>query len=155
MTFFNRHKNVKVVFPDYLLQEIGVYGTKSYPKEFGGILIGHYTENFKTLHIRDTILPKKYKGERHSFERSITGLIEHLKKIYRSNPIQYYVGEWHTHPDGSTHYSNTDLNSMIEIADCATVNIKNPVLLILSVNDLKVKDLTLYLYDNKKLLEYE
>ncbi|MFC4029223.1 Mov34/MPN/PAD-1 family protein [Zunongwangia endophytica] len=144
-----------MVLSDYLLQEIGVYGTKCYPKEFGGILIGEYTEDFKTLNIRDTILPKKYKGESYSFERSITGLVEHLKKIYQLKPSQYYVGEWHTHPDGSTHYSNTDLNSMIEIADCKTVNIQNPVLLILSVNKSKVNDLSLYVYDNKKLLKYE
>ena len=143
------------MFPEHLLQEIGAHGIKSYPKEFGGILIGEYTEDFKTLNVNDTILPKKYKGERYSFERSITGLVEHLKRIFQSNPSQYYVGEWHTHPNGSSHYSNTDLYSMIEIADCRTVNIKNPVLLILSVNESEIKDFTLYLYDNKKLLIYE
>ena len=42
-----------------------------------------------------------------------------------------YVGEWHSHPNGSTQYSSTDLAAMIDIEK--EVAIENPLLLIVSV----------------------
>ena len=44
---------------------------------------------------------------------------------------------------------------MIDIVNCDTVNIKNPILLILSVNKVEVTEYTFYYYNNKKLIPYE
>ena len=51
-------------------------------------------------------------------------------------------------------YSLIDLNAMQSIAESETVRIKNPILLIVSINNQKLKNYTFYLYDNNKLLEY-
>ena len=118
-------------------------------------LIGHYIDVFKTLVITDTLLPKFFDGSPTLFKRSLKGLYQSLEKFYNKEPKKYYVGEWHTHPNGSTMYSQTDLNAMMEIESCETVNIKNPILLILSINKTKMRDYTFYLFENKKLLKYE
>lgn len=97
----------------------------------------------------------KYSGERHSFERSTRGISQRLKDLYQIEPNQYYVGEWHTHPNGLTDYSSTDLRSMIDIAKCETVGIENPILLILSVGYSAMNSFKFYLYENEKLLAYE
>ncbi len=149
------NKDIEVLIPDELLNNLIKAGIKEYPKEFGGFLIGYYSKDFKTLYITDTLLPIKYKVSKYSFERSTEGIIEYLKKKYNLSPKQYYVGEWHTHPDSSTKYSSTDLNSMIEIAKCKTVRITNPILMILSISKTKMNGFSFYVYDNKKLLKYE
>ena len=42
-----------------------------------------------------------------------------------------YVGEWHSHPNGSTQYSDIDLAAMVDIEK--EVAIENPLLLIVGV----------------------
>ena len=63
-----------------------------------------------------------------------------------------YLGEWHSHPNGSTKYSSTDLATMVEIEK--EVSIENPVLLIVGVRSDGVSAHTFYCYKNNKLLEY-
>lgn len=154
MKLINTENKLELIINDDLLKEIGELAVKQYPNEFGGFLIGQYSNNFKTVEITNVILPLKYKGSPTSFLR----LTNDIRGVFRdafNNSGQYYVGEWHSHPDGSTKYSQTDLNAMIEIVDCDTVSIKNPILLIVSVNDKSINKSSFYYYNNKKLIPYE
>jgi len=137
-----------------LLDELYRTGMKHYPKEFGGLLIGYYSDDFKTCFIETTILPKKYESSRYFFERGKEGLKLNLTKFYNSIPRLIYVGEWHTHPEGIPSPSGTDMNAMIEIGESDDVNIENPLLLILGINPSKM-DAGAYVYSKKKLLRYE
>lgn len=148
------YNNLELIIEEKLLNEIGNIGVKHFPNEFGGFLIGKYSNDYKSLYIKSFILPLKYKGSPFLFERSIEGITNQFKKIFKDNN-QYYIGEWHTHPNGSTMFSQTDLNAMIETVKCETVQIKNPILLILSVDSKKINDYTFYFYKNEKLMPYE
>lgn len=154
MKLTNTYKNVEIVISEALLEKLSNYGIEQFPNEFGGFLMGYYSSDFKSLTITDTILPKEYQGTPGLFERSIEGIQQSFEDFYKKEPSQYYIGEWHTHPNGSTRYSRIDLRAMINIASCKTVHIKNPVLLILSVNKLKMKSFQFYLYEDKKLLSF-
>lgn len=154
MKLINTENKLELIIKDDLLKEIGELAVKQYPNEFGGFLIGQYTNNFKTVEITNVILPLKYKGSPTSFLR-LTNDISGVFRDAFNNSGQYYVGEWHSHPNGSTKYSQTDLNAMIEIVDCDTVSIKNPILLILSVNNKSMNKFTFYYYNNKNLVPYE
>ena len=145
----DKNTGLEIFILDSLLKEISDMGIKKYPREFGGLLIGHYNDNYTSLTITCTLLPEKFNGSRYLFERSIDGLKESIVKLYNLQPRQYYIGEWHTHPDGSTNYSNTDLNAMIEIENCEAVGINNPILLIVSVSRTKMNDFSFYFYKNK------
>lgn len=147
--------DVEVQIPEGLLNKIVNTGIKMYPKEYGGFLIGFYSEDFKILHITETILPSEYRNSKYSFERSAKGIKGELKRLYSLNPKQYYVGEWHTHPENSSQFSMTDLNAMIEIAECKTVGINNPTLMIISIGKSKLNDFGFYVYNDKQLLKYE
>ena len=136
------------------LDEIANIGIKHCPNEFGGFLIGNYSQDFKSLHVENFILPIKYKGFPYLFERSIDGMINQFINLFRQKK-QYYIGEWHTHPNSSTQFSQTDLNAMIQTVECETVKIINPILLILSVDSHTLNDFTFYYYNNKNLLPYE
>lgn len=154
MKLFNKHKNVNLILEDSLLERLGKLGINSYPNECGGFLVGYYAEDFSALHITDYILPQKYSSSTTLFERSIDGIKDIFHQLFQSKR-HYYIGEWHTHPNGSSMYSQTDLNAMVQIAKCETVNITNPILLILAIKSNKVSDFSIYIYDNKGLYTYE
>ncbi len=150
----NKHNKLELVVEDDLMNRLGKLGVKHYPNEFGGFLIGNYAADFGTVFINDFLLPKKYSGSSFGFVRSVEGLKSKFNDLF-DRKKQYFVGEWHTHPDGSTMYSQTDLNAMIKTAECETVRIENPILLVLSVNKSRLTNYTFYFYENRKLIAYE
>ncbi len=154
MKFINSYKNLNLVVSEETLSKIANKGKKFFPNEIGGFLIGYYSLDLKTLYITDFLLPKNYKNNSYLFERSAEGIISIFNKIFKKKK-HYYVGEWHTHPNGSTMYSNTDLNAMIKIAKDDNVVIENPILLILSINEKDSYEFSFYLYVNEKLIKYD
>lgn len=155
MKLKNIIRNVELEISEDLLNQLGLIGKDHYPNEFGGFLIGYYTNDNKKLQVTDIILPTQYEGLPFSFYRSSEGIEKVLKELYEQVPQKYYVGEWHTHPNGSTMYSQTDLNAMISIEQCPTVKIHNPILLIISILENGLSEFDFYLYENKKLKKYE
>lgn len=148
------HKGLNVEVEQELLDKLYHEGMKHYPKEFGGLLVGCYSDDFKTCLIKTSIMPTKYKTSRYFFERGKEGLKQKLSEFYNATPRLIYVGEWHTHPDGVPSPSSTDLNAMIEIAESPDVSIENPILMILGVSKTEMK-LGTFVYSKNKLLKYE
>lgn len=145
--------NVRLVVDEALINELAKVGMKHFPNEFGGFLIGKYSDDFKTLYIETHLLPVKFKSSPTLFQRSIKGIETRFTKVFEESQ-HYYVGEWHTHPNGSTRYSGTDLQAMKKTVECDTVHIQNPVLLILSVDSIQLNDYTFYYYKSEKLVPY-
>ena len=128
-----RDIGLNLAVDDALLEQLYNIGLKHYPKEFGGLLIGNYSEDMKTCVITGTLLPKKYKSSRYYFERGREGLLEKLEALYNAEPRSIYIGEWHTHPDGPASPSDTDEEAMQTISEHDEVTITNPLLLILAI----------------------
>ena len=121
------------------------------PNEFGGILVGVKYNNF--WHITDFEVPTKYALSKTGFIRNADNLNAYLKDIYqKSNGKIEYLGEWHTHPFGSTTYSANDFNSMSEIAKEENTKNETPVLAILSIQRRK-NNYKFYRYQNNRLIE--
>lgn len=141
---------------DLLIERLIEAGKAHYPKEFGGILVGEYSADFRQLNITDSVLPqtKTFKATHTLFERNSKGMEKELKKLYRENPPKYYIGEWHTHPDNLPFPSVTDLQAMRSIVNYPRVEIKNPVLMIIGYSSIKI-EIALYVYTDNKLYHYE
>lgn len=139
---------------DELLTKLLEVGKNHYPKEFGGFLIGHYSEDNKHLYITDTILPKKYQASKYSFERSAKGIENELTEFYADNPRKIYIGEWHTHPDNSPIPTTTDISAINTIINSKNTSIANPVLLIIGYSKTTV-DFGFYVWFENKLYKYE
>lgn len=137
-----------------LLSTLVRIGVKHYPNEFGGFLIGNYSENQTHLKITETILPNKFKGTPYLFERDTVGIESRLKQFYEEEPSKYYVGEWHTHPDNLPIPSSTDINALNSIAKHNQVSIKNPILLIIGYNKTTVIH-GFYVQFKNKIYRYE
>ena len=149
MNFTSRDIGLKIEMSDTLIDQLLKLGRKHYPMEFGGLLIGRYVDTNKMVIIEDTVLPKKYKSSKYSFERGVAGLRKVLKVFFTKSPSLIYVGEWHTHPDNPAIPSITDINALKQIANHNEVFIDNPILLIIRIGK-KDYELGFYvLYENK------
>lgn len=113
-----------------LLEQIYRSSMTEYPNEFGGILAGIRLGNIWT--IVDFQEPTKYQNSSVSFTRDASSLNVYLQKVFEESTGQIeYLGEWHSHPDGSTKWSNNDRVSMIEIAEDVNIKVENPLLLVI------------------------
>lgn len=139
---------------DELLNSLFEKGKSHYPNEFGGFLVGYYRDDNRHLHIIDTILPKKFKASKNSFERSTKGIEKKLGTYYKEVPKKFYVGEWHTHPDNSPIPSLTDISAINTIINNQNTCLTNPVLLIIGYSKIGV-DFGFFVWFKNKLYRYE
>jgi len=150
----NQEIGLNIIMDDALLAQLNKHALKHYPKEFGGLLIGHYEEDKKTVFITKTILPKKYTSTKYSFTRGSDGLREILEAYHNGKSSLIYVGEWHTHPDSPAIPSITDLAALDQIVSHNEVYISNPILLILSITK-QASAACFYVHYQNKIYSYE
>lgn len=77
-----------------------------------------------------------------------------MGRTFRARFITY-LGEWHTHPKGTTQYSNTDYQAMVGIANDKNVALATPLLFIISLNESSITGSKAYLCDSGILLKFE
>lgn len=102
------------------------------PNETGGILVGRHTDDTVTvLAVSDA--GRNAVSEPTRFERDGAHCQAFLERtVAELGPGVDYVGEWHSHPDGSPAPSSRDTQSFIEIAADPNYLTTAPVLLIVA-----------------------
>jgi integrative and conjugative element protein (TIGR02256 family) len=149
--FKNLEHNISILIPqrclELMLQELLSY----YPNEFGGVLIG-IRDKEKTI-VVDFVTPTNFSISRKKFVRDNKYLNEELERIYRMSYGKLeYLGEWHSHPEGCTKFSNDDKTSMLKIATDLNVGFNFPFLIIFSLNK-KTFDYSIYVTFKNQLIE--
>ena len=134
-----------------VFNQIKLQAEGEYPNENGGMLAGRYSADRHTVYIEKVVVPVDKLTGRTTFMRKTNGLEKVWEQL--SQEGLRYVGEWHSHPNGSTQYSGSDLAAMIDIEK--EVAIENPILMIVGVRGCRLSALTFYCYKNNKLLEYK
>lgn len=134
MRFTNRHTGLSLEIEQALLDSMIESGRQHCPMEFGGVLVGYYSNDKRVAIATDFILPQRFQSSPTSFLRGDEGLKEILKSYFEKTPSQIYLGEWHTHPDSLPIPSSADINSMNEIYSSKDVNINLPLLIIIGLN---------------------
>ena len=125
---FNGSYGVKL--PDQELEYIHSLCMNSYPYETGGILIGRYSDDLKWAEITTiTGAPAESKQTLCSFVRSTRGIITKLKRAWQKQ--QYYLGEWHYHPNASPKPSALDLKTMVNLSKDEDLGCPEPILLVI------------------------
>jgi integrative and conjugative element protein (TIGR02256 family) len=95
-------------------------------QETGGILVGQYTAALDCAVIRAVSrAPSDSTRGRMWFDRGVR--VEHLWARDR----QYYLGEWHFHPQGAPLPSLTDIRQMEQIAASVNYRCPEPILVII------------------------
>ena len=134
-----------------VFNQIQLQAEAEYPNENGGMLAGRYSVDRHTVYIEKVVVPVEKLTSRTTFKRKAKGLEKVWEQLVKDG--LRYVGEWHSNPNGSTQYSNTDLTAMVDIEK--EVTIANPLLLIVGVRGDGLSAHTFYCYKNNKLLKYK
>lgn len=149
-----KYKNLQLCFKRQIVEQMAKIAIHHYPNEYGGFLLGCYSDGFTRLHIKDFLLVDKYTSSSVEFRRELNSKIHNFENIFQETEL-YYIGEWHSHPNASAWYSLTDLQAMNDIVSCDTVQLYNPVLLILSISSNKLLDFNFFIFDQGRLVVYE
>ena len=110
-------------------------------KEAGGILIGKQVKGQEEYYLCDVSEPSHMdKRGRFSFIRNKVSAQQIVnKKWYKSNGIENYLGEWHSHPENRPTPSHVDRSLMRQIIKDGTNVFKKVFLIIVG------KDQSLYI----------
>lgn len=152
MTFIDNIHHISLEIEESVIEKISTACKAAYPNELGGFLIGHYSSDMACAKVTQMIVPPKYEAGPTSFQRDTDGLNAFWDELFKKG--LYYLGEWHSHPNGSAQYSNTDKNALSNIAKCDTVNIKNPIMVIFGYKEQKMIEIKAYYYRCEKIIEY-
>lgn len=107
------------------------------PSETGGILVGHYTHRnisgARDAVVTDVIGPgPRSTSTTVSFEPDSRWQAEELARIYELRDRRVvYLGDWHTHPGGTSTPSATDRRTLVSIARHAPARCPQPIMAIL------------------------
>lgn len=116
--------------PKRCLRILLEYAANDYPKETGGILLGSYTPSLELAVVTEvTGPPDDSRKGRFGFWRGMLGLQSLISRLWKER--QYYLGEWHVHPDGPPIPSVTDGEQMRAIAESPAYQCPEPLLFIL------------------------
>lgn len=151
MKYYELGGNKYIEIKPSVLEQIRQQAESEYPNENGGMLAGYYSADRCTVYIKRVVNPIRKTMRRTSFERDAGGLEKEWKEL--SYERLQYVGEWHSHPNGSTQFSDIDLSTMAKIEK--EVTIANPLLLIVGLGKEGVRALTFYCYKGGGMIKYK
>lgn len=151
MKYYQASVDLYIEIKATVFRQIQKQAEGEYPNENGGMLAGRYSADRHTVYIENVVVPIEKAMGRTSFSREPKGLEKIWKQLEKDG--LRYVGEWHSHPNGSTMYSQTDLSAMADIEK--EVVIGNPILMIVGVRRDGISNHTFYCYKNDKLWEYK
>lgn len=138
------------------LDEIRKYSEDNLPNEFGGYLFGGYSRNRRHVYLTNVIVSKKTRSG-FSFFQAIdnSSAIQAIKDIFeKTKGLINYIGEWHSHPSMSNHYSATDFDSIKKQALSDDIYTNNPLMCIVSITKSRFEPL-FYIYYEDKLYPFE
>jgi len=130
LVFQNKEGSLGVILPNNIRSQLLSLCEDFYPLETGGIIIGNYSSDLTWAKITRIIGPQQHsKHKRSSFFRSNYGIKSILDEEWALG--NYYLGEWHYHPDFSSSPSHRDIRQMRAFSKNRKLNCPEPVLLII------------------------
>ena len=151
MKYKDEENGLYVVIDAQVMRQIEGQAIGEFPNENGGMLVGRYSDDRKTVTIERMIAPTGKNSTRTSFERKVDGMKGMWEELEKEG--LRYVGEWHSHPNGSSAYSHTDFEAMEDIEK--EVTIENPLLLIVGVRKDGIDNHSVYYYKDGRLIKYK
>ncbi|HUF10257.1 MAG TPA: Mov34/MPN/PAD-1 family protein [Rhodothermales bacterium] len=125
--------NMRVWLHKKTLAEMEQWGDKHFPEEVGGTLLG-YEADVGDVVVREIIGPGP--SAMHYSTRFVPDAVYQQvqleKRFAASGGSNTYLGDWHTHPNGTSELSSTDKRTLRRIADRRYDCTDTPTMIILS-----------------------
>lgn len=109
-----------VTYDDGFAGQVAALRTERLPHETGGVLLGITDTSRRSVHIVTALpAPRDSSSSVTAFERGVSGLAAAVKEATERSLHQVrYVGEWHSHPRGSSiRPSLTDIRQLCWLTD--------------------------------------
>jgi integrative and conjugative element protein (TIGR02256 family) len=153
LIYVSDNREYAVEIDSNLLNDIFIECKKSSDYETGGILIGNYSDDMRNAVIRSiSKAPIDSRSGKASFKRGVKGLINLLDKKWNESG-EYYLGEWHFHPNNSSQPSGTDIRQMKELCKNKRLKCPEPILLIIGGNSIVGWNISLHIFKNNAVIE--
>lgn len=127
-----------IVIRRELLDDMLAEGRRTLPLETGGVLMGYAAD--ARITVTAVIGPgPRAVHRRHSFEPDAEWQQARVAELYeRSGRTDSYLGDWHTHPNGTTRLSFRDWLAALRIASYRDARCLNPLMVVLALRDEEV-----------------
>lgn len=152
MKYIIENNDIVLNIDEGLLLDIKDKALSAYPNETGGILVGRILSS-KEATILAIVTPTSIHATPTSFDRDLSGT-ENLWQEFSKEGLEY-IGEWHSHPNGTSDFSNTDKKAMEEVVNDDHVALKTPIMLIVAIDNKDIISHSFYLYKHSKLIKYK
>lgn len=133
--------------------ELKYEAVRKLPKETGGIFAGYIVSNDEYV-ITRVIGPGI--NAIHELERFIPDQAYHEneleKHFYGTKTTEYYLGDWHTHPDSIPYLSKMDLKTLKMISNHKVSQLPKPLMGILGIKKGELTFKIWQLYRSEKLI---
>ena len=132
-----RLNGLRIVWDEGVRQRVRQLRTENLPNETGGVLLGYFDLPNASVYLVDVLpAPADSQGDPSGFTRGIDGLSADVKRVSeRTGGIVDYVGEWHSHPPGSSARPSTaDMDQMASLA-CALHRDGLPAVMLIAGED--------------------
>lgn len=121
----------------------------AHPNETGGILVGFYSRDGKIAFVTQASkAPDDSNSSRTWFQRGVKNLGKWLSSRWRHE--EYYLGEWHYHPDHGPMASEQDKKQLLAISNDRKYACPEPILLIVGGSSNSGWEITAYLAKSPK-----
>ena len=113
----------------------------SYPEETGGVLLGNrMSGDGLGAAVRQVVGPGPAAiHERRRFEPDHAWQADQVAELWMRDKSLEYLGDWHTHPSGSTALSRLDKDALRVIAAAPDADQANPLMLIVALHPDKTR----------------
>lgn len=133
MYWIEHEHNLKVNIPENVWAKMLKFCSDAYPNECGGILIGEYSNDLKLAKIKEIMISNSSVGGKVTFLREAKEANNFLKQLWKlACGTKYFIGEWHSHPNGHEGPSWVDDDAMYKIAKSKKCSCRRPILIILN-----------------------
>lgn len=124
-------RKISLKISQSILDEMYSKAFAAFPNETGGMFAGRISDDGHEAFIEHLVVPSKTESSYVSFMRETNGMDQIWKELAEQGLS--YLGEWHTHPKGTTQYSYTDYQAMVGVANDRHVALATPLLFIISL----------------------
>jgi integrative and conjugative element protein (TIGR02256 family) len=116
-----------------LWQQLLSEAERAYPQETGGVLMGYWAKRYSEVVITTAIGPGPQAQHRQqSFVPDSEFHEAEIARIYHeSHRLLTYLGDWHTHPAGSSYLSWRDKRTLSRIAACRESRCPAPIMAVM------------------------
>lgn len=114
------------------LSQLHSVAWRSWPCETGGILLGHTGEARSTVSVCIGPGPEA-KHARYGFTPDANWQAARVAEAWSLDESVEYLGDWHTHPGGTTRFSELDRQAAVTISEAPAARQPRPVMLVLAL----------------------